>query len=262
MAVRPQDPKQDRAPVRVRQRLSPQDRERRIVAGAIEFFSRRGLDAQIRDLAREIGMAHTLLYHYFPTKQALIDRVYEELFVGRWDPHWEALLDGPLALEDKLCAVYENYLSVILTPEWIRIIVGSGLSDGAIPQRYFERMRERFFPRVFRETRKAFGIRSRAKPSVREHALLMGFHGGLIYSLGIWPHVYGQQIEGESKDGLLPLAIRSVIIRDRVQSYLLQVGVVLASPSVVAAPKTMPVLSKPQTKLPPKPLPKPMRKAA
>jgi AcrR family transcriptional regulator len=258
MVVRQQDPKQDRAPVRVRQRLSPQDRERQIVAGAIEFFSRRGLDAQIRDLAKEIGMAHTLLYHYFPTKQALIDRVYEELFVGRWDPHWEAMLDGPLGLEDKLCAVYENYLSVILTPEWIRIIVGSGLSDGAIPQRYFELMRERFFPRVIRETRKAFGVRTRAKPSIREHALLMGFHGGLIYSLGIWPHVYGQHIEGADKDGFLPLAIRRVIIRDRVESYLLQVGVVLSNPPAIPAPKLKPLTSKAL----PKPLLKPLRKAA
>jgi AcrR family transcriptional regulator len=234
---------------KVRQRLSPQDRERQIVAGAIEFFSRRGLDAQIRDLAKEIGIAHTLLYHYFPTKQALIDRVYEELFVGRWDPKWETMLDGPLALEEKLCALYESYLSVILTPEWIRIIVGSGLSDGAIPQRYFELMRERFFPPVLRETRKAFAVRSRAKPSVREHALLMGFHGGLIYSLGIWPHVYGQQIEGAGVGQAVSLAMRSVIIRDRVQSYLLQAKAILVSPALPITPKL-------------KSLPKPLRKAA
>jgi AcrR family transcriptional regulator len=234
---------------KVRQRLSPQDRERQIVAGAIEFFSRRGLDAQIRDLAKEIGIAHTLLYHYFPTKQALIDRVYEELFVGRWDPKWETMLDGPLALEEKLCALYESYLSVILTPEWIRIIVGSGLSDGAIPQRYFELMRERFFPRVLRETRKAFAVRSRAKPSVREHALLMGFHGGLIYSLGIWPHVYGQQIEGAGAGEEISLALRSAIIRDRVQSYLLQAKAILSNPGLPITPTL-------------KSLPKPLRKVA
>jgi AcrR family transcriptional regulator len=225
-------PKRKQASIKVRQRLSPQDRERQIVAGAIEFFSRRGLDAQIRDLAKEIGMAHTLLYHYFPTKQALIDRVYEELFIGRWDPHWEALLDGSLAPEEKLCALYESYLSVILTPEWIRIIVGSGLSDGVIPQRYFELMRERFFPRVIRETRKAIGIRSKAKPSLREHALLMGLHGGLIYSMGIWPHVYGQKVEGADKEELLTLPVRNLIIRDRVQSYLLQAKAIHGNPSL------------------------------
>jgi AcrR family transcriptional regulator len=233
--------KQASSPVKVRQRLSPQDREQQIVAGAIEFFSRRGLDAQIRDLAKEVGIAHTLLYHYFPTKQALIDRVYEELFVGRWDPHWEALLDGPLALEEKLCALYESYLTVILTPEWIRIIVGSGLSDGVIPHRYFQLMQERFFPRVIRETRKAFAIRSRAKVSVREQALLMGLHGGLIYSLGIWPYVYGQKIEGEDQAQLLSVAVRNLIIRDRVQSYILQAQAILCTPKLCGPALNPPV---------------------
>jgi AcrR family transcriptional regulator len=201
---------------KVRVRLSPEQRESQIVAGAIDFFSRRGLDAQIRDLAKEIGMAHTLLYHYFPTKQALIDRVYDELFMGRWKPDWELLLDSSMPIEEKLCALYESYLPTILTPEWMRIIVGSGLSDGVIPNRYFAMMNQRFFPKLIRETRKAFGSKSKAKASVREQGLLMGLHGGLIYSLGIWPHVYGQPFDGmNSVDDI------KLIIRDRVKSYLL-----------------------------------------
>jgi AcrR family transcriptional regulator len=205
-----------------RVRLSPAERERQIVTAAIDFFSRKGLDAQIRDLAKEIGMAHTLLYHYFPTKQALIDRVYEELFAGRWKPEWENLLDEPLPIEEKLCKLYESYLTTILTPEWMRIMVGSGLSDRVIPERYFTMMRLRFFPRLIRETRKAFGCRSRAKPSAREQSLLMGLHGGLIYSLGIWPHVYGQPFDGEHDEATIKL-----MIKDRVQAYLLQAPVVI-----------------------------------
>lgn len=206
--------------------MSPAQREKQIVAAAIDFFSRRGLDAQIRDLAEEIGIAHTLLYHYFPTKQALIDRVYDELFVGRWDPDWEALLDRPMPIEEKLCRLYEAYLAAILTPEWMRIIIGSGLSDGVIPQRYFTLLRQRFFPRVIRETRKAFGNRSRARPSAREQALLMGLHGGLIYSLGIWPHVYGQSFEGQGNAEVI-----AQIIRDRIQSYLAQAASVMPGAS-------------------------------
>jgi AcrR family transcriptional regulator len=201
--------------VKVRVRLTPEQREAQIVAAAIDFFSRRGLDAQVRDLAKEIGVAHTLLYHYFPTKQALIDRVYNELFMGRWKPDWEHLLDTPMPIEEKLCALYESYLPTILTPEWMRIIVGSGLSDGVIPNRYFAMMNQRFFPKLIRETRKAVGSKSKAKTSVREQALLMGLHGGLIYSLGIWPHVYGQALDGLNTPNEL-----NIIIRDRVQSYL------------------------------------------
>jgi AcrR family transcriptional regulator len=201
---------------KTRVRLNPEQRESQIVAGAIDFFSRRGLDAQIRDLAKEIGIAHTLLYHYFPTKQALIDRVYDELFMGRWKPDWEQLLDTPMPIEEKLCALYESYLPTILTPEWMRIIVGSGLSDGVIPNRYFAMLNQRFFPKLIRETRKAFGSKSKAKTSVREQGLLMGLHGGLIYSLGIWPYVYGQSFEGMNSPSDVKL-----IIRDRVKSYLL-----------------------------------------
>jgi AcrR family transcriptional regulator len=207
---------------RQRVRLNHIDRERQIVSAAIDFFSRRGLDAQIRDLAKEIGMAHTLLYHYFPTKQALIDRVYEELFAGRWKPEWENLLDEPLPIEEKLCNLYESYLTTILTPEWMRIMVGSGLSDRAIPERYFTMMQLRFFPRLIRETRKAFGNKSRSKPSAREQGLLMGLHGGLIYTLGIWPHVYGQPFDGENDPDTIKL-----IIKDRVQAYLLQAPLVI-----------------------------------
>lgn len=55
---------------RTRRRLLPAEREQLIVEGAIQFFSERGLDAQMRELATAIGVTHTLVYHYFPTKQA------------------------------------------------------------------------------------------------------------------------------------------------------------------------------------------------
>ena len=56
-----------------RKRLSGVDRERQILDGAIRFFSERGLDGQLRDLAQSIGITHTLLYHYFPTTEDLVD---------------------------------------------------------------------------------------------------------------------------------------------------------------------------------------------
>jgi len=78
-----------------RRRLGVAERERQILDGAIQFFAERGFAGQLRDLARSIGVTHALLYHYFPTKQALIDRVYREVFEGRWNPAWEAMLDDP-----------------------------------------------------------------------------------------------------------------------------------------------------------------------
>jgi AcrR family transcriptional regulator len=202
----------------VRRRLGAQEREQQILAGATDFFARRGLDAQMRELAAEIGIAHTLLYHYFPTKRALIERVYEQTIAGRWEARWETLLDDPRRpVQDKLEAFYGEYLPAILTPEWLRILVHSGLSDALIPTRYFALVREKLFPRLLREARRSAGSRSRAKATPREEAALMAFHGGLIYHLGIWPLVYQQSYTGQGDPALL-----RVFIADRVRGLLAQ----------------------------------------
>ena len=213
------------APAPLRRRLGAREREQQIIHGAAEFFARRGLDAQMRELATELGIAHTLLYHYFPTKRLLIERVYEQTIAGRWDGRWERLLDDPsLPVADKLHAFYREYLAAILTPEWLRILVHSGLSDGLIPNRYFALIRSKFFPRLLREARRSAGSRSRAAATPREEALLMGFHGGLIYHLGIWPLVYQQPYSGQGD-----AAMEDQFLRDRIHGMLAQVPAMLAT---------------------------------
>lgn len=205
-----------------RRRLSASEREQQILHGAVDFFSRRGLDGQTRELADELGITHALLFHYFPSKGKLIERVYEQVIAGRWKPDWEALLDGPLPAQDKFCRFYDEYLAAILTPEWLRILVHSGLADGLIPARYFSLLRERLFPRLLREARRAHGSRSRAATSAREEALLLGLHGGLVYQLGILPLIYGQPSLGQSNH-----AVRQTFIADMVQAYLAQAALVV-----------------------------------
>jgi AcrR family transcriptional regulator len=206
-----------------RRRLGALEREQQILQGAIDFFARRGLDAQMRELAAELGVAHTLLYHYFPTKRQLIERVYEHTIAGRWDVRWEALLDDTqLPVAERLQAFYREYLAAILTPEWLRILVHSGLSDGLIPNRYFELIRAKLFPRLLRELRRAAGSRSKARATAREEALLMSFHGGLIYHLGIWPLVYQQHYAGQGDPAMV-----DVFIHDRIRGLLLQAAEVV-----------------------------------
>jgi len=208
-----------------RRRLGAREREQQILDAAIDFFARRGLDAQMRELAAELGIAHTLLYHYFPTKRQLIERVYEHTIAGRWDVRWEKLLDDTrLPIAARLLGFYREYLAAILTPEWLRILVHSGLSDGLIPNRYFGLVREKLFPRLLRELRRAAGSRSRAAATPREEALLMTFHGGLIYQLGIWPLVYQQHFSGEGDAALI-----DTFIQDRIHGLLLQAPIVVAN---------------------------------
>ena len=101
-----------------RRRLAPEDREHQIVQAAIAFFARRGFDAGTRELAQELGVTQPLLYRYFPTKEALVDRVYDEVFVSRWNPEWEEwLADRSAPLADRLKRYFKDYARFVLRSE-------------------------------------------------------------------------------------------------------------------------------------------------
>jgi AcrR family transcriptional regulator len=59
----------------------PVDRRRQILDAAVRVFARQGFHAcRVSDIAREAGVAYGLVYHYFDSK----DQVLNELFVERW----------------------------------------------------------------------------------------------------------------------------------------------------------------------------------
>ena len=59
----------------------PVDRRRQILDAAIRVFARQGFnDCRVSDIAREAEVAYGLVYHYFDSK----DQVLNELFVERW----------------------------------------------------------------------------------------------------------------------------------------------------------------------------------
>ena len=200
----------------IRRRMNTADRKRQILDGAIQFFARHGIDGQLRNLTKELGVTHTLLYHYFPTKEALIKEVYKEVFESRWKPEWEELLDDKhLSPEEKLNAFYLDYTNTVLTYDFVRILIFSGLSDHSISDRFFELLRSRLLPRLIRETRKYCDRSTKPKPSHRELEFLMGLHGGIFY-IGMRRWIYGQAIYDDSS----PNAEQD-IIRDRISAYLL-----------------------------------------
>ena len=59
----------------------PVDRRRQILDAAIRVFARQGFHAcRVSDIADEAGVAYGLVYHYFKSK----DQVLNELFTERW----------------------------------------------------------------------------------------------------------------------------------------------------------------------------------
>ena len=141
-----------------RQRFSPAERERLIVDGAIQFFAEVGFAGQTRELALRLSISQPLLYRYFPTKQDLIERVYDEVFIGRWKNEWERLItDRATPLRERLIGFYEAYASEALTYEWIRIYMFAGLSGEDINRRYIELLEQRLLIPVCTEVRAAAG---------------------------------------------------------------------------------------------------------
>jgi len=179
-------------PVAPRRRLAPEDREHQIVQAAIAFFARHGFDASTRDLAKELGVTQPLLYRYFPTKEALVDRVYEEVFVRRWNPEWEEwLADRSVPLADRLKRYLEDYARFVLRGEWVRIFIYAGLSRGGINQKYLGRLRDRHFVVIARELRHAYEIPEPKDADALEDEidLVWAMHSSVFY-IGVRKWIY------------------------------------------------------------------------
>ena len=179
-----------------RRRLAPEDREHDIVQRAIAVFARHGFEVGTREIAKELGITQPLLYRYFPSKEALVDRVYEEVFVRRWNPEWEEwLADRSMSFKDRLCKYLQDYARFVLRSEWVRIFIYSGLSRGGINQKYLTRLRERHFAVIAREMRHEYGVPEPTTPTQEddEIELVWAMHSSVFY-LGVRKWIYGQPI--------------------------------------------------------------------
>lgn len=167
-----------------RARLDRSERERHILDGAIRFFAERGFEGRTRELARRLGIAQPLLYRYFPSKQDLVERVYLEVFVRRWNPAWEDLIaDRSLPLAERLKRFYRAYVRAIFNYEWVRIFMFAGLKGVSINRRYLRIVRQRLFLPLCRELRLQEGLPPPERVPLTEAEVEMCWrmHGGFYY---------------------------------------------------------------------------------
>ena len=178
-------------PGSARARLSPADRERHIIDGAIAYFSEVGFSGQTRELSKRLGITQPLLYRYFSNKQALVDRVYETVFEGRWNPAWVGLLQNrAIPLRERLVEFYRQYSEATYRPDWIRIYMYAGLSGPVLNQRYIKLIRRELMPVYCRELRDYCGLGKLTAPvSDDEMEFVWSLHGGLFY-YAVRHHVY------------------------------------------------------------------------
>jgi AcrR family transcriptional regulator len=86
-------------------RKASQDKRRLILAAAVRVFARQGFHAcRVADIADEAGVAYGLVYHYFNSK----DEILDTLFLERWNVMLELIreVDGENApVREKLAAI-------------------------------------------------------------------------------------------------------------------------------------------------------------
>jgi len=100
------------------------DRRRQILDAAVRVFARQGFHAcRVSDIADEAGVAYGLVYHYFRSKEEVLDT----LFTERWDILLQVVRDvdaddGPA--RDKLRAIaafiFDSYRH---DPDLMKVIV-------------------------------------------------------------------------------------------------------------------------------------------
>jgi AcrR family transcriptional regulator len=165
-------------------RLDPEVRRQQILDAAISYFAEAGFGVQTRELSRRLGISQPLLYRYFPSKQDLINAVFDAVFMSKWDEAWIAgLQDRSLPLRDRLLRFYLEYAGATYQPEWIRIYMYAGLSDLDINRTYLGLVRKKLLTVMCREFRHTFVAASDDLPAIsaREIELLWTLHGGMFY---------------------------------------------------------------------------------
>jgi AcrR family transcriptional regulator len=178
------------------QRLSPGEREALIVAGAVRYFAEAGFAGDTRSLARHLGVGQPLLFKYFPTKEALIERVYQEVFVGRWNPYWETIITSrEKDLETRLSDLYKAYARAVLHRDWIRLFMFAGLKKSGVNTRWLQFITQHMVKPICAEMRLAFDLPDSATVPVTdmEVELVLGISSRIV-SYGLRKFIYDTPI--------------------------------------------------------------------
>ena len=104
--------------------VAAEEKRRTILDAAARVFARKGFHtSRVGDIAEEAGVAHGLLYHYFSSKDEVLETIFRE--------HWTTLLDrvheaeqtgdDPIEqLRGIAAAMFEGWLN---EPDVVRVVV-------------------------------------------------------------------------------------------------------------------------------------------
>ena len=100
------------------------DRRRELLDAAAVVFAQKGFHAsRVGDIAEEAGVAHGLLYHYFRSKQEVLETIFRETW-GALVVETQRIEEANVPLREQLRRFAGIYLgSWLLTPDAIRVLV-------------------------------------------------------------------------------------------------------------------------------------------
>ncbi|MGV8935726.1 MAG: TetR/AcrR family transcriptional regulator [Allorhizobium sp.] len=179
-----------------RKNMRAEEREKAIIAEAVRFFAEVGFEGQTRELAKRMGISHAMIYRHFDSKDALIERVYDHIYLRRWNPDWEALvLDRSRTLEARLTQFYREYAARVFDYDWVRIFVSSGLKSYDLTERYLAIIRDKIVIPAAAELRLELDIDPAGEgPAEGELELFWGLHGSIFY-IAIRKFVYNVRVD-------------------------------------------------------------------
>ena len=103
-------------PALVEKSAALEDKRRQLLDAAVRVFARKGYHAsRVGDIAEEAGVAHGLLYHYFKSKDQVLEAVFHE--------NWSLLVARIESVEetDEPAADQLRHISAIVLRTWLHL---------------------------------------------------------------------------------------------------------------------------------------------
>ncbi len=162
---------------------------------AVRVFARNGFHgSRVGDIAEEAGVAHGLLYHYFRSKDEVLETIFRESWSGLVS-ETKRIEDSGVELREQIRRFARIYLgSWLMTPELIRVLVREVARSPDVGDRVDE-IRELFLAleRMIEAARERGEVRAACDPQLAAWAV----YGALEEILTGW--VLGQ-LPSEEED--------------------------------------------------------------
>jgi AcrR family transcriptional regulator len=175
--------------------IAQEERRRQILAAAVRVFARSGYHgSRVGDIAEEAGVAHGLLYHYFSSKEEVLQTVFRENW-GELIARFRAVEEADEPAREKLEGIAKILLRTWRNdPDLVTVMVRE-VARSQLLQGQVEEVREAFaiVQRVIEEGQAAGAFR----PDLDARLASWVVYGGLEEVLTGW--VLGQLPAGEAE---------------------------------------------------------------